>query len=167
MSKGTENNRNLSKLVAIQDQTYTVLTFQTMKWEERGISGVSQHSPAPTPSRAVYGFVLHLLSLALLLLYLCWALLPPSILASVGLHFLPQQYWAVAIPTYLSVLFFTFVLVVYPALGQLATPGSGDIRHVSDSKTFYSEGPALEGAVPPLYDERPEDVLAHIRLKSK
>ena len=128
---------------------------------------MAQHSPAPTPSRAVYGFVLHLLSLALLLLYLCWALLPPSILASIGLHFLPQQYWAVAIPTYLSVLFFTFVLVVYPALGLLVTPGSGDIRHVADSTTFYSGGPALEGAVPPLYDERPEDVLAHIRLKSK
>ena len=138
-----------------------------MKWEEGGVSGVAQHSPAPTPSRAVYGFVLHLLSLALLLLYLCWALLPPSILASIGLHFLPQQYWAVAIPTYLSVLFFTFVLVVYPALGLLVTPGSGDIRHVADSTTFYSGGPALEGAVPPLYDERPEDVLAHIRLKSK
>ena len=135
-----------------------------MKWEERGASGgLSQHSPAPTPSRAVYGFVLHLVSIGLLLLYLCWALLPPSLLASIGLHFLPQQYCAVAIPTYLSVLFFTFVLVVYPALGLLATPDSGDIRHVADSKTFYSGGPPLEGAVPPLYDERPEDVLAHLR----
>merc|ERR1712192_18827 len=125
-----------------------------MKWEERGggvSGGVSQHSRAPTPSRAVYGFVLHLLSLSLLLLYICWALLPTSILEAIGLHFLPQQYWAVAIPTFLSVLFFTFVLVVYPALGLLATPGSGDIRHVADSKTFYSEGPALKGAVPPLY----------------
>ena len=141
---------------------------EIMRWEKEGVSGgVSQHSPAPTPSRAVYGFVLHLLSLALLLLYLSWALLPPAILSSIGLHFLPQQYWAVAIPTYLSVLFFTLVLVVYPALGLLATPGSGDLRHVADSKTFYSEGPALEGAVPPLYDERPADVLNHIRSRSK
>ena len=85
----------------------------------------------------MYGLVLHLLSLALLLLYLCWALLPPSLLTSLGLHFLPQQYWAVAVPTYLSVLFFTFVLVIYPALGMLATPGEGDLRLVTDSQTVY------------------------------
>jgi len=136
-----------------------------MKWKEvqsRTVPAhrVSQHSPAPTPSRAVYGFVLYLLSLALLLVYLGWALLPPSLLSSIGLDFLPQQYWAVAIPTYLSVIFCTFVLVIYPALGLLSTPGTGDMRHVTDSKTVYSTGNELEGAVPPLYDLRPEDVRA-------
>lgn len=140
-----------------------------MKWEAcppgREAQHVSQHSPAPTPSRAVYGFVLHLLSLALLLLYLGWALLPPSLLSLLGLDFLPQQYWAVAIPTYLSVLFFTFVLVIYPALGMLITPGNDDIRHVTDSKTVHSEGRQMAGAVPPLYDERPADVLAYLQSK--
>lgn len=121
---------------------------------------VSQHSPAPTPSRAVYGFVLYLLSLSLLLLYLCWALLPPSLLSSLGVDWLPQQYWAVAVPTHLSVVFCTFVLVIYPALGMLSTPPTGDMRHVTDCKTVYSEGRELEGAVPPLYDLRPEDVRA-------
>jgi phosphatidylinositol glycan class P protein len=109
--------------------------------------------------------VLHLFSLALLLLYAAWALLPPPLLSALGLSFLPQQYWAVAVPTYLSVVFFTFVLVIYPALGMLSTPGSGDIRHVADSMTSYRAGRPLPGAVPPLHDERPEDVLAHLRSK--
>ena len=113
-----------------------------------------QHSPAPTPSRAVYGFVLWLLSLALLLLYSCWALVPPALLPHIGLEFLPQvllllcvlllslsqRYWAIALPTYLSVLFLTLVLVVYPALGMLATPGEGDLRQATDFRVSYSTG---------------------------
>ena len=133
-----------------------------MRWEV-GEAGLAQHSPAPTPSRAVYGFVLHLLSLGLLVLYLTWALLPPSTLSSLGLAFLPQQYWAVAIPTYLSVVFFTSVLVIYPALGMLGTPAGRDVRQVADWRTSYSAGRPLEGAVPPLHDMRPEEVLEHLR----
>ena len=107
--------------------------------------------------------MLHLLSLGLLVLYLAWALLPPSTLSSLGLAFLPQQYWAVAVPTYLSVVFLTFVLVIYPALGMLGTPAGGDVRQVADSRTCYSAGRPLEGAVPALHDMRPEDVLEHLR----
>ena len=97
-----------------------------MRWRSGGDLG--QHSPAPTPSRAVYGFVLWLLSHAALLLYLVWALLPDQYLHWAGLDFLPQKYWAIAVPVYISVLFFTFVFVIYPCLGMLSTPPLGDIR---------------------------------------
>ena len=98
-----------------------------MRWSRRD---GPQHSPAPTPSRAVYGFVLWLLSHAALSLYLVWALVPDHYLQLAGLDFLPQKYWAIAVPTFLSVLFFTFVFVIYPCMGMLATPPLNDIRYI-------------------------------------
>ena len=43
-----------------------------------------EHSPAPTPDRAVYGFVLYLASYSFLALYLAWALLPDNLLTQLG-----------------------------------------------------------------------------------
>ena len=57
-----------------------------------------------------------------------WALVPDTYLTWAGLDFLPQKYWAVAVPVYLSVLFFTFVFVLYPCMGMLRTPNYDDIR---------------------------------------
>jgi len=69
-----------------------------------------QHNPSPTPERAVYGFVLYLLATAGFGLYLIWLILPEDMLHAIGVGtFLPQKYWAVAIPIYLSVAFFLFV----------------------------------------------------------
>ena len=45
-----------------------------------------------------------------------------------GLDFLPQKYWAVAGPTYLSVVFVTFVFLVYPSLGLVAAPATNQGR---------------------------------------
>jgi phosphatidylinositol glycan class P protein len=125
-------------------------------------------SPAPTPSRAVYGFVMWLLAHLALLLYLVWALVPDTYLELAGLEFLPQKYWAVALPLYLSVCFFLFVFVIYPCLGMLITPGPGDLRHVTDTHShtvsrpqMFSGGPG----VPPLYDESPERVLELLRSR--
>ena len=63
-----------------------------------------EHSPAPTPIRAVYGFVSYLLSSAALAAYLVWLLVPQAYLEAAGLsEVFPQKYWAVAIPIYLGV----------------------------------------------------------------
>ena len=69
------------------------------------------NSPCPTPKRAVQGFVLYLLATASFLLYLLWLLIPETTLESWGIVFLPQRYWAVVIPIYVSVIFVTFVFV--------------------------------------------------------
>jgi len=129
-----------------------------------------QHSPAPTPERAVYGFVLFLLSYACLALYLVWAILPDHLLASLGLEFLPQKYWAVALPIYVSVVFFTFVLVIYPSLGMLVTPGPTDIRNVTDGHAIYWPGEAPATAIPPVSDIHLSEVakmLENERLKKR
>lgn len=92
-----------------------------------------QHSPAPTPIRAVYGFVSYLLCTAALIAYALWALVPDWILMDkFGITFLPQTYWAVAVPIYLGVAFFSFVAVVYPSLGLCVTPTLDDVRNVID-----------------------------------
>ena len=42
---------------------------------------------------------------------------------------MPQKYWAVAVPTYLSVLFVTFVFLIYPSLGLVAAPEEEEVAH--------------------------------------
>jgi len=119
---------------------------------------VPEHSPAPTPERAVYGFVLYLLSYSCLVLYLLWAILPDTALAQLGLEFLPQKYWAVALPIYLSVVFFTFVLVIYPSLGMIATPTVDDIRNVTDIHAIYWPTQSPEAAIPQVSDIHPSRI---------
>lgn len=99
------------------------------------------HSPSPTPERAVYGFVVYLLTTAAFLCYILWLIIPNDTLESLGITFLPQKYWAVAVPIYVSVAFFLFVIVIYPSLGMvLYTPNlvDGDLRHVIDEYTVYN-----------------------------
>lgn len=126
---------------------------------------VPEHSPAPTPSRAVYGFVSYLLCCGLFLLYCVWATVPESTLESLGITFLPQKYWAVAIPIYLGVTFFLFVFVVYPSLGLLGTPSLDDIRFVTDEHAKYSSRPDSEreaGKIPLIGDISPKELLETI-----
>lgn len=99
------------------------------------------HSPSPTPERAVYGFVVYLLSTGAFLCYILWLIVPEDIFQSLGITFLPQKYWAVALPIYISVAFFLFVIVIYPSLGMcMYTPSliDGDLRHVVDEYTVYT-----------------------------
>lgn len=138
-----------------------------MRWKAPSGGYISEHSPAPTPSRAVYGFVMCLLSYSSLLLYLIWALVPDAALEWAGLDFLPQKYWAVAIPVYLSVLFFSFVFVIYPCLGMISTPSTTDIRHVTDSHSVYSSGGHLMGSVPSSYDEHPTKILEYLKNQDR
>ncbi len=91
------------------------------------------HNPSPTPVRAVRGFVSYLLSRAALALYLCWAILPESLLPD----FFPQRYWAVAIPIYAATSFAACVLVGYPCLGLCATPTLDDVRNAVDEHSLF------------------------------
>lgn len=67
-----------------------------------------EHNPAPTPERALYGFVLYLSSFVIFGAYLCYALVLDETLRSFGVTYLPKKYWAIAIPTLLS-----FAVVLY------------------------------------------------------
>ena len=69
-----------------------------------------------------------------------WLLVPEEVLHDwLGVTFLPQRYWAVAVPIYLSVAFVTFVFVVYPSLGLIRTPARGDLRYTTDGHSVFNE----------------------------
>ncbi len=124
----------------------------------------SEHSPAPTPVRAVYGFVFYLLGYSALAVYLLWAIVPDHLLEAAGiLDVFPQKYWAVALPIYLGVTFFLFVTVVYPSLGLCVTPDEDDIRNVVDPESkFVSEPRGQE-----IGDVRPEVLLKTVLKTSQ
>jgi len=120
----------------------------------------NQHNPSPSPERAVYGFILYLLSTAGFILYLMWLFLPENVLNFIGIgEFLPQKYWAVALPIYFSVAFFLFVFIVYPSLGLLVTPKIKDVRNITDEFAIYnSEKNQDKEKIPRVYDIHPCDL---------
>ena len=78
-------------------------------------------------------------------------MLPDPVLQQLGLDFFPQKYWAVAGPLFLSVLFFLFVVLVYPLLGLVAA-GPDTIK---DKHSVYEDvirSDSAEGSIPPLFD---------------
>jgi len=131
------------------------------------LGGVApDHNPSPTPSRAVYGFMLYLVSNLFLMMYLLWAILPDSTLHSMGLDFFPQKYWAVAMPLYLSLAFLVMVVVVYPSLGRLHCRHPWD-QYVQDSvdiHTIYRKDLAEQpvGGVPPVHDMDPAEIQQYL-----
>ena len=121
------------------------------KSKSLGASGAPEHSPAATPSRAVYGFFLFLFSNFCLLVYLVWAVLPDPVLEQLGLDFFPQKYWAVAGPIFFSLLFFVFVVLIYPLLGLVAA-GPDTFKDKHSVSQDDSGSNSDQGCIPPLYD---------------
>jgi phosphatidylinositol N-acetylglucosaminyltransferase subunit P len=95
-----------------------------------------EHTPAPTPSRAIYGFILFLLFKTLFIIYVFWAFLPEEFLRTkLGLTYLPDKYFALYVPILVlcGVTFFAFF--IYPALSLALT---ASIDHISTIKDDFS-----------------------------
>ncbi|XP_022110165.1 phosphatidylinositol N-acetylglucosaminyltransferase subunit P-like [Acanthaster planci] len=123
-------------------------------------------NPSPTPERAIYGFVLYLSSIFGFTLYVVWAFVPEKWLHSIGLTYWPQKYWALAIPTYISVCF-VFVLVFFVAFNLITAPSLDSVKTVTGDLT-RPVGPdnALQPkAVPALSDIPISEVNRRLYLK--
>lgn len=94
-----------------------------------------EHTPSPTPSRAVYGFAMYLSFKLFFILYVIWAYVPESWFEFIGITYLPNRYWALSIPVFLLTVLTTFAFVIYPSLGLLMTPDINELRTVKDSKS--------------------------------
>uniref|UniRef100_A0A2P2HWT4 Phosphatidylinositol N-acetylglucosaminyltransferase subunit P-like n=1 Tax=Hirondellea gigas TaxID=1518452 RepID=A0A2P2HWT4_9CRUS len=96
-------------------------------------------TPAPTPGRSYYGFLLYILGWLGILCYLIWAVVPHCYLHQVGITYIPQRYWAVAIPSLLigGVLF--FITLVYPGINLMLTVPPHDMRNLEDDQTIRRE----------------------------
>lgn len=90
-----------------------------------------EHTPAPTPSRAVYGFGMYLFFKVLFVLYVIWVLVPEEWFFRIGITYMPKRYWALAIPIVFLTFLAMFAFIIYPSLGLIMTPSVDDIRTVS------------------------------------
>ncbi|KAJ3011846.1 UNVERIFIED_CONTAM: hypothetical protein HDU68_001491 [Siphonaria sp. JEL0065] len=101
------------------------------------------------------GFVVYLASFAALVVYLVWALVPESVLLSVGITYYPSKEWARVLPVWLIALI-PFTLAMFAAVNLLNT------LPLSDRKTITDEHAALKhNAAPKLalrHDTRLQDL---------
>ncbi|XP_017874252.1 PREDICTED: phosphatidylinositol N-acetylglucosaminyltransferase subunit P [Drosophila arizonae] len=95
-----------------------------------------EHTPAPTPHRAIYGFAFYILFTVLFFVYVAWAFLPVEL----GLHsYLPDKYFAVFVPVLIMVCAF-FAVIIYPAINLSLTPNIDSIASVVDLKLVLPKG---------------------------
>ncbi|XP_055376597.1 uncharacterized protein LOC129608864 [Condylostylus longicornis] len=99
---------------------------------------MSEHSPAPTPARAVYGFALFLLSHTLFIIYLIYAYVPKSILEDkLGLYYLPDKYFALIIPVLFLVCLTLFAFFIYPSINLMMTPRIDQLETITDKYQIF------------------------------
>lgn len=128
---------------------------------------MAQSTPAPTPSRANYGFALYLGSSCGLGLYLIWALVPDPVLHALGLTYWPQKYWALAVPIHLLVTLFLFVAFIYPAINLILIPPLNDVRIISDEFSISPDsGSNTNRGIPAVSDLPIADVCKNLYLNS-
>lgn len=119
----------------------------------------SKVSPAPSPQRAVYGFAIFVFFNSLFIAYCLWVYLPTKFLEeTLGLHYLPDKYFALSIPVFILSGTWIFAFLIYPFIGLAMTPATDHISTVKDSKTIYrcnfvsDEGEVCENVVPESSD---------------
>ncbi|KAL0267494.1 UNVERIFIED_CONTAM: hypothetical protein PYX00_009746 [Menopon gallinae] len=100
---------------------------------------MSEHTPSPTPSRGVMGFVLYLASTCSFALYLIWAFVPDSVLHLLGITYYPQKYWAIALPVYVLMGIALFAFFIYPGLNLLMVPPLDSVKTITDSYAVYKK----------------------------
>lgn len=96
-----------------------------------------EHTPAPTPARAVYGFALFLLFKTLFIVYVIWVYVPQHFLEeTLGLTYLPDKYFALFIPILLMVALWIFAFCIYPMMGIAKTAEIDSIETIRDAHTI-------------------------------
>lgn len=97
-----------------------------------------EHTPAPTPSRAVYGFVMYLSFKTFFTAYLIWAVIPEQWFVALGITYLPSHYWALVVPMFLLTFLAVFAFIIYPCMGLIMTPNINDSRTIKDAHSQKS-----------------------------
>lgn len=126
-----------------------------------------ESTPSPTPSRANKGFVLYLTSSIMFVIYLMWSFVPDSLLHYCGLSYLPQKYWAIAIPIYGMVFLLVFVLFFYPCINMCLVPARDSAHVMADSCSLADKKNTAPGGVPSACDIPVSVVSEMLYLKNK
>jgi phosphatidylinositol glycan class P protein len=93
-------------------------------------------SPAPTPNRAIYGFVIYLLFTTIFIMFVLWAFTPTPVLLYLGLTYLPDKYFALYIPILVLTATTLFAFFIYPSLSLTMTPDIDEERTIRDRYTI-------------------------------
>lgn len=94
--------------------------------------------PGPTPSRGVYGLAMHLAFQITFIAFIIWAAVPEKWFHDLGITYLPQHYWAVAVPIFVLTVIALFAFIIYPSLGLLMTPDIDSLDTIQDSHSKLS-----------------------------
>ena len=112
----------------------------------------TEHSPAPQPERAIYGFFLLVFSLSFYAIYLILLITPDSVLDWIGLDYLTEiKYWLLAIPAFLAILPF---LIVFTSLSinMMRTNDHEDINSIMDDRSKKPTPRRCKDSIDPMYD---------------
>lgn len=86
----------------------------------------------------VYGFVAWVTSGVLYFLYLLWAFLPNAWLEAVGITYYPDKYWALAVPTWASMVL-AYLLIGYECLAKMKSKPPTSRSTLEDSTPQWTE----------------------------
>ncbi|XP_068629883.1 phosphatidylinositol N-acetylglucosaminyltransferase subunit P [Battus philenor] len=93
---------------------------------------MTEHTPAPTPARSLYGFFLYLFSKTTLIVYLVWAVVPNYYLHLFNIHYYPDKYWSTAIPIQCLVALTLFAFLIYPSSNLMLTCNIDNYNTIAD-----------------------------------
>lgn len=96
-----------------------------------------EHTPAPTPSRSLYGFFMFMFSKIILVIYCIWAITPDHYLQYLNIYYYPQKYWSTAVPIQCLVALTIFAFLVYPSSNLMLTTSIDSIETIQDSFSQY------------------------------
>lgn len=99
---------------------------------------MAEHTPAPTPNRAVYGFAWFLFFKTLFILYICWAFIPEHILEEqLGLTYLPDKYFALYLPILVLCALTIFTFLIYPPWNLAMQDDINDLHTIRDGYSIH------------------------------
>ncbi|XP_045785290.1 phosphatidylinositol N-acetylglucosaminyltransferase subunit P [Maniola jurtina] len=97
-----------------------------------------EHTPAPTPSRSLYGFFMFVFSKIILAIYCIWAITPDYYLHYLNIYYYPQKYWSTAVPIQCLVALTIFAFLVYPSSNLMLTTNIDSIKTIQDSFSQFN-----------------------------
>lgn len=92
-----------------------------------------EHTPAPSTSRGIYGFVIYLLFSTLFIFYVLWTFIPLDVFEKFGITELPNKYFALFIPILVLTATTIFAFLVYPGISYSMTPNVDSIYTITDN----------------------------------
>jgi hypothetical protein len=103
----------------------------------------------------LYGFFSWNLSAIVFIIYMIWAFVPDSILNSFGIYYIPDKYYAIAIPLWFAVTLFT-ALQLYVTICMYCTPSIESYETLQDKHTILKN---------PTIEQEKQEVILQKRVK--